>query len=338
MLKVDIHTHIMPENMPLYSQKFGYEGFVHLHHHAPCRARMMVGDKFFREIEDNCWSPARRLEDMARSEVHTQVLSTIPVLFNYWAKPKDTLEVAKYLNDHIAECCAQDHKRFIGLATLPMQDPQLAARELERCATELGLKGIEIGTHINDWNLNEPELFPVWEVCEKYDLSVLVHPWDMPGADAMRRYWLPWLVGMPMETSRAICSMIFGGIFEKFPKLRVAFCHGGGSFPGTIGRIEHGFNMRPDLVAIDNARNPREYCGHFWVDTLTFDEHNLHNIIRLFGSKRVALGSDYPFPLGELDPPGKLAQNIGLPEHLLEDLLQNAPLEWLNMTREDLLG
>ncbi len=337
MLNVDIHTHIMPEKMPLYSQKFGYEGFVHLHHHAPCRARMMIGDKFFREIEDNCWSPARRLEDMARTEIHTQVLSTIPVLFNYWARPQDTLEVAQYLNDHIAECCAHDHKRFIGLATLPMQDPQLAAKELERCATQLGLKGIEIGTHINDWNLNEPELFPVWEVCEKYDLSVLVHPWDMPGADAMRRYWLPWLVGMPMETSRAICSMIFGGVFEKFPKLRVAFCHGGGSFPGTIGRIEHGFNMRPDLVAIDNARNPREYCGHFWVDTLTFDEQTLHTIINLFGSKRVALGSDYPFPLGELDPPGKLARTVGLPEHLLEDLMQNAPLAWLNMRKEDLL-
>lgn len=337
MLNIDIHTHIMPENMPDYARKFGYEGFVHLHHHAPCKARMMIGDKFFREIEDNCWSPSRRIEDMAKSGIHTQVLSTIPVLFNYWAKAKDTLEVCKYLNDHIAETCAHDHKRFLGLATLPMQDPQLAARELERCAVELGLKGVEIGTHINEWNLNLVELFPVWEVCEKYDLSVLIHPWDMPAADQMSRYWLPWLVGMPMETSRAICSMIFGGVFEKFPKLRVAFCHGGGSFPGTIGRIEHGFNMRPDLVAIDNPTNPRNYLGKFWVDTLTFDEAALRHIIALFGSKRVALGSDYPFPLGELDPPGKLARNIGLDPAILEDLLQNAPLEWLNMKKEDLI-
>lgn len=337
MLNIDIHTHIMPENMPDYARKFGYEGFVHLHHHAPCKARMMIGDKFFREIEDNCWSPSRRIEDMAKSGIHTQVLSTIPVLFNYWAKAKDTLEVCKYLNDHIAETCAHDHKRFLGLATLPMQDPQLAARELERCAVELGLKGVEIGTHINEWNLNLVELFPVWEVCEKYDLSVLIHPWDMPAADQMSRYWLPWLVGMPMETSRAICSMIFGGVFEKFPKLRVAFCHGGGSFPGTIGRIEHGFNMRPDLVAIDNPTNPRNYLGKFWVDTLTFDEAALRHIIELFGSKRIALGSDYPFPLGELDPPGKLARNIGLDPAILEDLLQNAPLEWLNMKKEDLI-
>lgn len=336
MLRIDIHTHIMPENMPRYAAKFGYDGFVHLHHHAPCRARMMIGDKFFREIEDNCWSPSRRLEDMAQTDVHTQVLSTIPVLFNYWAKPEHALETSQYLNDHIAECCNHDNKRFIGLATLPLQDPQLACKELERCATQLGIKGIEIGTHINDWNLNEPELFPIWEICEKYDLSVLVHPWDMPGAEKMRKYWLPWLVGMPAESSRAICSMIFGGVFDKFPKLRVAFCHGGGSFAGTIGRIEHGFKMRPDLVAIDNPNNPRDYCGKFWVDTLTFDEHILHNIIRLFGSKRVALGSDYPFPLGELDPPGKLAQSIGLDPNILEDLFQNAPLEWLNMKAEEL--
>src|SRR5690606_20995116 len=160
--------------------------------------------------------PSRRLEDMAKTDIHTQVVSTIPVLVNYWAKPKDTLEVCKYLNDHISECCAHDHKRFIGLSTLPMQDPELAAKELELRAVELGFRVIEIGNHINDWNLNAHELYPVWEVCEKYDLSVLVHPWDMPGAETMSRYWLPWLVGMPMETSRAICSMIFGGIFNKF--------------------------------------------------------------------------------------------------------------------------
>ncbi len=334
MHKIDIHTHIMPANMPDYASKFGYEGFVHLHHHRDCGARMMIGDKFFREIEDNCWSPERRLEDMAHHGLHTQVLSTIPVLFYYWAKPKDCLEVCRYLNDHIAEAVHKYPRNFAGLATLPMQDPQLAAAELERCVKELGMVGIEIGTHINDWNLNERELDPVWEMCERLNVSVMVHPWDMPGADKMRKYWLPWLVGMPAETSRAICSMIFGGVFERFPKLRVAFCHGGGSFAGTIGRIEHGFTMRPDLVAIDNPVNPRHYCGHFWVDTLTFDEHILNNIIRLFGSKRVALGTDYPFPLGELEP-GKLIDSMNFSRELQEDLFYKSALEWLGMKLED---
>ncbi|MCS6979927.1 MAG: amidohydrolase [Flavobacteriales bacterium] len=326
--KIDIHTHIMPQHMPRYSERFGYEGFVHLHHHAPCKARMMVGDKFFREIEHNCWDGGVRVQEMDEAGVRLQVLSTIPVLFNYWARPKDCLEVCRYLNDHMADTVARYPGRFVALATLPMQDPQLAVEELERCILHLGMVGAEIGTHINDWNLNEPELYPFWEACQRLNASVLVHPWDMPGSEKMRRYWLPWLVGMPAETSRAICSMIFGGIFEKFPRLRVAFCHGGGSFPGTLGRIEHGFRMRPDLVAVDNEKPPSHYLGRFWVDTLTFDPAMLRHIVQLFGSRRVAVGSDYPFPLGE-ERAGALVESMEWPEDIKEDLFFRAALEWL---------
>ena len=127
----------------------------------------------------------------------------------------------------------------------------------------------------------------------------------MMGQDQMQKYWLPWLVGMPGETVRAICSMIFGGVFKKFPKLRVAFAHGGGSFPITIGRIEHGFNVRPDLVAIDNPINPREYIGKFWIDSLVHDPQALNFIIELMGEDKICLGSDYPFPLGRASP-GKI--------------------------------
>ncbi|GAB1398209.1 hypothetical protein MASR1M65_29890 [Saprospiraceae bacterium] len=119
-----------------------------------------------------------------------------------------------------------------------------------------GLAGVEIGSHINDWNLENSHLYEFYAEAERRGVALFVHPWDMMGKDKMSKYWLPWLVGMPAETSLAICSMIFGGIFEKFPKLRVAFAHGGGSFPASIGRIEHGFNMRPDLVAVDNKVNP----------------------------------------------------------------------------------
>lgn len=314
--------------MPRYSERFGYEGFVYLHHHAPCKARMMVGDKFFREISQNCWDGAVRIQEMDEAGVRLQVLSTIPVLFNYWARPKDCLEVSRYLNDHIADTVRRFPGRFVGLATVPLQDPQLAVQELERCVKELGLVGVEIGTHVNEWNLNEPELYPFWEACERLNASVLVHPWDMPGQEKMRRYWLPWLVGMPAETCRAICSMIFGGIFEKFPRLRVAFCHGGGSFPGTLGRIEHGFHARPDLVAIDNDKPPRHYLGRFWVDTLTFDPLMLQHIINLFGSRRVAVGSDYPFPLGEARA-GALVESISLSEEVKKDIFYRAALEWL---------
>ena len=332
MLTIDIHTHIIPENLPDFKKKFGYGGFISLDHHKPCCAKMMVDGKFFREIEDNCWSAEKRIKECDHHHVDVQVLSTIPVMFSYWAKSEDCLEVSKFLNDHLAEIVQRYPKRFIGLGTVPMQAPRLAIKELGRCK-QIGLAGIQIGSHVNDWNLNDENIFPVFQACEEMNMAVFVHPWDMMAQDKMKKYWLPWLVGMPAESSLAICSMIFGGIFERLPKLRVAFAHGGGSFPATIGRIEQGFLARPDLVAVDNNVNPKNYLGKFWVDSLTHDADMLNHLIKIFGSNRIALGTDYPFPLGETTP-AELIHSMNLNNVIKEDLLNKAALEWLGMKRE----
>jgi aminocarboxymuconate-semialdehyde decarboxylase len=331
LLTIDIHTHILPENIPNFREKFGYGGFIHLDHHKPCCARMMMDNKFFREIEDNCWSAEARIKECGHHHVDVQVLSTVPVMFSYWAKPNDCLEVSKFLNDHIADIVVRYPKRFIGLGTVPMQDAELAIAELKRCK-EIGLKGIQIGSHVNDWNLSSPELFPIFEAAQDLEMSIFVHPWDMMGKEKMERYWLPWLVGMPAETSLAICSMIFGGVFEKLPKLKVAFAHGGGSFPSTIGRVEHGFNVRPDLCAIDNNVNPRDYIGKFYIDSLVHDPNALDFVIKTMGEDFVALGTDYPFPLGELEP-GKLIKSMPYSDELKGKLLSDNALNWLSMNK-----
>jgi len=306
--KIDLHTHILPENYPDLKKRYGYGDWVRLEHHCADKAKMFKGDKFFREIEENCYRPEARLKDMTNTNVTVQVLSTVPVMFSYWAKPEDTLDLCILLNDHIANIVKKNPKRFVGLATLPMQEPKLAIQELRRCMTK-GFAGIQIGSHINKWPLSEPKLFPIFEEAERLGACIFVHPWDMLGEDVMSKYWLPWLVGMPMETAFAICSCIFGGIFERLPKLRWAFAHGGGAFPGTVGRIEHGFNVRPDLVAIDNKTSPRAYCGKFWVDSLVHDETALKTLTNLVGIEKVVCGSDYPFPLGE-DLPGSLIEKM----------------------------
>ena len=333
-MKIDIHTHIMPDKMPNWTEKFGYGEFIHLEHRE-CDACMMKGDKLFRVVEDNCYKADLRLKQMEETEVSMQVLSTIPVLFNYWAKPADGLETSRFLNDHIAETVSKEPNHFIGLGTVPMQDTHLAIKEMERCVKTLKMPGLEIGSNINGINLSDHCFFPFYEAAEKLGCAIFIHPWEMMGETQMEKYWLPWLVGMPAETSRAICSMIFGGVFEKFPKLRVAFAHGGGSFPLTIGRIEHGFKVRPDLVAIDNPVNPRNYIGKFWMDSLVHDKKALEFLLDVVGEDNICLGSDYPFPLGE-HKPGRMIEKMDLGKKTTRKLFYKNALDWLGLNEKNL--
>jgi aminocarboxymuconate-semialdehyde decarboxylase len=332
MLKIDCHTHIIPRTLPNWSEKFGYGDFIYLQHHRKGRAKMMRGNQFFREIGENAWNPKIRINEFRNFDTQVQLVCTIPVMFSYWAKPADGLALSEYLNDHIAGVVGQFPKNYLGLGTIPMQDTELAIQELERCK-KLGLHGIQIGSNINDLNLHERRFYPVFEACEQLEMAVLVHPWNMMGQQQMQRYWLPWLVGMPAETSRAICSLIFGGVFEKLPRLRVNFAHAGGSFLATLGRIQHGFECRPDLVAIDNPTEPRSYLGKFWVDSIAHDPLTLEFVLKLQGSKRVTFGSDYPFPLGDLTVGGYI-EKMNLEETVKNDIFNRAAMEWLNLSPE----
>jgi len=389
VLKIDLHTHILPERWPDWTLRSGYPGWIELEHHKPCCARMLKtepdgGRTFFREVASNCWNPVERLRecDERMGVESVQVLSTVPVMFSYWAKAGDALDLARLLNDHVAGVCeaapvvegcggwklpggqhgkvprksGEDGetggtpaprdvlRRFMGLGTVPMQAPDLAIRELERCVKPrnqggLGLSGVQIGTNVNGKNLDDPGVFAVLEAASALGASVFVHPWEMLGRERMPKYWLPWLVGMPAETCLAVCSVIFGGVLERLPNLRMCFAHGGGSFPATIGRIQHGFEARPDLCAVQNAVEPRAYVrgkggpAKFYVDSLVHDPVALRLLLEVMGAERIALGSDYPFPLGE-DVPGAMIESMAeLSEQVRRRLLHETAIEFLGCLR-----
>lgn len=327
MRKIDMHTHILPEKLPNFAEKFGYGDFIHLVHEREGFANMMKGGVFFREIAKNCWDPEVRIREYELYRTSVQVVCTIPVMFSYWAKPDDCLDLSMFLNDHLAGIADDYPERYIALGTVPMQDTALAIMELQRLK-ELDFPGVQIGSNINGLNLSEAQFFPFFEACQELDMAVFIHPWEMMGEGGMKKYWLPWLVGMPAETARAACSLIFGGVLERLPRLRVCLAHAGGSLVPTIGRIEHGFNCRPDLVAVDNPVTPRHYLNKIWYDSATHDSQLLRYILEVVGDDRVCLGTDYPFPLGDLEI-GAFIEQMGLPAETVERIFYKNTIAWL---------
>lgn len=326
-LKIDTHAHVLPRDWPDLAERFGDARFPVIEHRDG-QHRIYRDGKFFRAIEPRTWDAKARIDDYARFGVQMQVTSTVPVMFCYWAPGAQAQALHRVLNEHGAELCQSHPQHYRSLATVPLQDPDLAIAELEYCMRELKLSGVQIGSHVNDWNLDAPELFDFFAACADLGAAVLVHPWDMMGASSMPKYWLPWLVGMPAEQTRAVCSLIFGGVLERLPTLRLAFAHGGGSFPYTLGRIEHGFRMRPDLVAVDNSRPPREYLKQLYFDSCVHDDHALQFLIDTCGADRIMLGTDYPFPLGEQEP-GSHLNRLPLDAAQRQRILSGTALEWL---------
>lgn len=373
MTCIDVHTHILPEHWPSWTERSGYAGWIQLAHNpatsgCPRCARMQQtlassdgrpsgAVREFRTVQANCWDSALRIAQMRAMDVSAQVLSTVPVMFSYWARPADALDLSRLLNDHIAEICRAHSTHFAGLGTVPLQDPDLAIQELERCVLQLGLAGVQIGTNVNGVAIHEPQFRGFFRRAEQLGACVFVHPWEMmAGCEAstvppsqstwprpayigprLRPFWNAWLVGMPAETCLALVGVLMSGMLTELPQLRIGFAHGGGSFAGTIGRIEHGFHARPDLCQTHTTLSPRDHLRtpsfdlasparpptrttRFFVDSLMHDEASLRLLIQLIGPERIMLGSDYPFPLGE-ERPGELIRSMNLEPSVKQHML-----------------
>ncbi|MGO0060159.1 amidohydrolase family protein [Brevibacillus fluminis] len=327
--RVDFHTHIIPVDLPDFSQKYEGERWPIMHLTCACGANIMVGGKVFREITDQCWDPQKRIADMDREGVDIQVISPIPVTFSYWAPAEAAAVMSRLQNDFIADTVKANPERFIGLGTVPLQDVETAIREMDRCIHELGLKGIEIGTNVNGSNLDDPSLIPFFEMCEKWEVPLFIHPWETMAKERTPRHNFMYTVGMPSETALAAASLIASGIMEKFPRLKICFAHGGGSFPYILPRLDQGWHVWPHLRLTTHP--PSHYAKNFYFDSLVYDPLNIKYMVDRFGHDKVIMGSDYPFLLREIPPGQVIDETVSLTEEQRRSMLGENALRFLNV-------
>lgn len=333
-MRVDFHTHIIPAEFPDLNEKYGDSRWPVLEQTCACGANIMVAGKVFREVTDQVWRPEKRIQDMDRENVDIQVLSPIPVTFSYWAPVEAALEMSRLQNDYIAETVQANPDRFVGLGTVPLQDVNAAIREMERCMNELGLHGIEIGTNVNGENLDSPRLVPFFEAAEAMDVPLFIHPWETLARDRTPRHNFLYTVGMPSETALAAASLIWSGVMETFPKLKICFAHGGGSFPYILPRLDQGWQVWPHLRL--TTYPPSHYAKNFYFDSLVYDPMNIRYLIERFGHERVIMGSDYPFLLREI-PPGQVIDEMSdLEPEVKRAILGENALNFLNINPKEL--
>ena len=328
-MRVDFHTHIIPDNFPDFTTKFQNDKWPVLKPTCSCGANIMVSGKVFREVTDQVWNPEKRIHDMDVENVDIQVLSPIPVTFSYWAPIEAAVAMARFQNDFIAETVAKHPAKFIGLGTVPMQNVEEAILELDRCVHQLGLKGVEIGTNINGKNLDDESLIDFFAACEEWNVPIFVHPWETLGEDRFSSHNLMYTVGMPSETALAAASLILGGVIEKFPGLKICFSHGGGSLPYILPRLDHGWNVWPHLQLTEKP--PSYYAKKFFYDSIVNNPVNIKFLVGKFGAEQVIMGSDYPFLLRET-PPGRIIDDtLTLSEEQKRAMLGENALRFLNL-------
>lgn len=324
-----MHSHYFPREWEDLSRRFGGE-WPWMKHLGSGKAMVMMGEREFRPVYSACWDPRQRLEEMDRDGIELQVMCSTPVLFAYGRPVEQALHCAQLFNDAGLEIASGGDGRLKTLCQVPLQNTDAACRELSR-AMRSGHLGVQIGNHVGDRDLDDEGLVTFLQHCAAENAAVLVHPWDMLGGERTSRWMMGWTVGMPAETQLSIVAMILGGAFDRLPKnLRLCFAHGGGSFAFLLGRLENAWHNR-ELARGKSAYPPSHYVERFSVDSAVFDPRALRLLVEVMGEDRVMLGSDYPFPLGELRV-GKLIRDMqGLDDGARDKLLAGNARRFLGL-------
>ncbi len=312
---VDVHAHLAPQGYlaearrgvaggPRLERGAGGHEFIVFDEKAPAGYRRM---RLMRQEYDH----EARLAELDKAGIDMQIVSLTPPFFHYWAEPARGREFCRMANEEIAGLVRRHPERFLGMATVPLQDPAAAAQELAHAHRELGLVGVEIGSNIHGRELDDIALHPFFARCAELRVPVLIHPVAVAGADRMTRYYLRNLIGNLLDTSIALAQLIYGGTFVRWPNLAVIAAHAGGMIPYTHGRLDHGYRVRPECRAA-LPRPPSAYLKHVYFDTIAHDRGALQYLVGWAGARHVLLGSDFPFDMADPDPVGSVRALRGL--------------------------
>lgn len=290
-LTVDFHAHAQsPKAMELISAAASNTGGeVNPHNHELARTRYTPA---FRDVNV-------RLHTMDRERIDMQAVSPAPN-YAYWADEALSDQIVTASNEHVAELCATNPDRFVGLCHVSLQFPELAAQQLGTAITRLGMRGVEIGSRVEDVDLDDPSLDPFWAAAQALRAPIFIHPSGTTLGKRVAKYYLGNVIGNPLDTTIALTNLIFGGVLERFPMLNVVAAHGGGYLPSYFARSVHGHQVRPEMHTI--SRPPTEYLRRIWVDNLVFEPLYVAHLVTVMGASRVVLGTDYPFDMGQENP------------------------------------
>ena len=308
---IDIHCHretaAVRETVQAESQRLG-------------RMPLIFGSELTKEvnrrqletIRPKMESVEERLADMDEMGVDVQAVAVSPYQMSYWADPEVGRDVSRTINDDLADLAGDHPDRFLPLGTVPLQDTDMAVAELDRCVDELGFRGLEIATNVEGEELSSDRLRPFWARVEERDIVVFIHPVGFTHPQRLDHHYLFNIVGHPIENTLAISNLIFGGVLEDHPDLKIVVAHGGGYVAAYPARQDHAYHARED-VREGLPRPPGEYLRQLHFDTMVFEADQLRFLIDKYGAEHVLLGTDYPYDMGDYDPVG-LVERTGIDE------------------------
>ncbi len=309
-MRIDIHSHVIPPRI-VDAIAADPAGFAARIEGTGTQRRMVHDQGYAYPLFDEFVDPAAKLAVMDRKGLDVSIVSTAPPMFYYWAQPELAAKAAQLVNDGVAEMVASTPQRLRGMASVPMQHPELAIAELERAVATHGFKAVEIGTTIEGVQLADPRFRPFLKRARDLDVLVFIHPYYVGSKAGLESYYLTNLAGNPADTAVSIANLIFSGALDELAGLKILAAHGGGYAPYQIGRLVHGHKVRPEARAI-TASSPKDLLKQLYFDTLLFDPQALRFLIDLVGADHVCLGTDAPFDMGDETPLASLAAVPGL--------------------------